>query len=61
MLDIIRVHRNEALDAILDALFRAVADFARRSIPEDDMTAVLIRVQADPPRAAMPVLSQRYS
>lgn len=47
MLDIIRVHRNESLDTILDVLFRAVGDFAQRSIPQDDMTAVLIRVQAD--------------
>jgi sigma-B regulation protein RsbU (phosphoserine phosphatase) len=49
VLDTVRRHRQQPLDAILDSLFRAVTDFTRRSNQEDDMTAVLIR--ATPPGA----------
>jgi serine phosphatase RsbU (regulator of sigma subunit) len=46
MLDIVQTHRNEPLEVILDSLFRAASDFAHRSIPQDDITAVLIRVDS---------------
>jgi serine phosphatase RsbU (regulator of sigma subunit) len=40
ILDTVRRHRQESLDAILDALFRAVTDFTHRSNQLDDMTVV---------------------
>jgi serine phosphatase RsbU (regulator of sigma subunit) len=46
MLETVRAHRDQPLDAILDSLFLTVNDFTRPSIPHDDMTAVLIRVES---------------
>jgi len=47
LLDIVRVHRREPLDDILDALFQSVADFTHRTSQQDDMTVVLIRAKAN--------------
>jgi serine phosphatase RsbU (regulator of sigma subunit) len=41
-LAIVRGHRQEAPDAILDALFRAVGDFSGQQL-RDDITAVIIK------------------
>jgi serine phosphatase RsbU (regulator of sigma subunit) len=43
VLDTVKRHRQEPLDAILDSLFRAVTDFTHRSNQLDDMTVVLIK------------------
>jgi len=45
MLDLVRVHRREGPEDILDALFQAIADFCRGCQGPDDMTAVLLHVE----------------
>jgi sigma-B regulation protein RsbU (phosphoserine phosphatase) len=43
-LGIVRAHRREAPDAILDALFHAVGDFSGHP-PQDDLTAVILKAE----------------
>jgi serine phosphatase RsbU (regulator of sigma subunit) len=44
MLAIVRAHRQEAPDAILDALFHAVGDFSGHQL-HDDLTAVILKAE----------------
>jgi serine phosphatase RsbU (regulator of sigma subunit) len=43
ILDVVGLHRQEALESILDALFGAVTAFTNHRDQKDDMTVVLIR------------------
>ena len=43
-LSIVRAHRREAPDAILDALFHAVGDFSGHQL-QDDLTAVILKAE----------------
>ena len=45
-LSVVREHLHERPDEILEALFRAVADFSGNKTPLDDITAVIIKVGA---------------
>jgi serine phosphatase RsbU (regulator of sigma subunit) len=44
-LGIVRAHQQEMPDAILQALFDALADFCERRF-QDDLTAVVIKVES---------------
>ena len=46
MLDLVRVHRHDPPEDILGYLFDALAHFSQRLAPQDDMTAVLLRVES---------------
>jgi serine phosphatase RsbU (regulator of sigma subunit) len=43
-LGIVRAHRHETPDAILDALFDAVCDFCGHRL-QDDITAVILKAE----------------
>jgi sigma-B regulation protein RsbU (phosphoserine phosphatase) len=43
-LNCLRSHKHESLDAMLDALYTAIADFSRECEQSDDITALLIRI-----------------
>ena len=45
-LNVVREHRHERPDEIVQALFRAVADFSGNQAPLDDITTVIIKVGA---------------
>jgi sigma-B regulation protein RsbU (phosphoserine phosphatase) len=44
LLGVVRAHRQEAPDAILDALFHAVGDFSGHQL-QDDITAVILKAE----------------
>ena len=44
LLEVIRVARREPARAIVDAIFTAVQDFRGDAVPNDDMTAVAVRI-----------------
>ena len=44
LIDVIRAVRRESARAIVDAIFAAVQDFRSEAIPNDDMTAVALRI-----------------
>jgi sigma-B regulation protein RsbU (phosphoserine phosphatase) len=46
LLDVIRGVRNESARAIVDAIFAAVQEFRGDALPNDDMTAVVLRITA---------------
>jgi PAS domain S-box-containing protein len=46
MLDIVRAHRNRKSSEIIAALHRAVHDFTQRAQQIDDLTAVVVKVEA---------------
>jgi serine phosphatase RsbU (regulator of sigma subunit) len=45
-LDILRAYREETPDQILDAIYRAARDFSADCDQGDDMTAILVKVDA---------------
>jgi serine phosphatase RsbU (regulator of sigma subunit) len=47
VLDVIRTHRQETPDQILDAIYRAAMNCSPSSNQDDDMTAILIKVDVD--------------
>jgi sigma-B regulation protein RsbU (phosphoserine phosphatase) len=46
LLDVIRAVRNDSARAIVDAIFAAVQEFRGDAVPNDDMTAVVLRITA---------------
>jgi hypothetical protein len=53
-LDVLRAHWTETPDQILDAICRAASDFSPGCEQSDDMTAILVKVDADTRRASRP-------
>lgn len=49
MLDFVRIHRRENPENLLDTLFQTLTDFSHPCRTQDDMTAVLLRVEANLP------------
>lgn len=47
MLDLVRLHRRDTPENILDALFQALVAFCHGCPPQDDMTAVLLQVEPE--------------
>ncbi len=45
-LDVVRGHRDGTAREIVDALYREVLAFSQRSLPRDDVTAVVVKAQA---------------
>lgn len=46
-LDILRAHREETPDQILGTLYSAASDFSPRGDQSDDITAILVKREAD--------------
>jgi serine phosphatase RsbU (regulator of sigma subunit) len=46
LLDVVRRVRNESARAIVDTIFTEVQDFRGDAVPNDDMTAVVLRITA---------------
>jgi sigma-B regulation protein RsbU (phosphoserine phosphatase) len=53
-LDILRAHRKETPDQIIEALYRAVRDFTPLRNQTDDITAILLQVEAGRPESVVP-------
>jgi serine phosphatase RsbU (regulator of sigma subunit) len=45
-LDVVRAHRHEGPQEIIESLFRALRDFSGDAVALDDITAVVIKVAA---------------
>jgi serine phosphatase RsbU (regulator of sigma subunit) len=46
VLNVLRTHRHERPGGLVEALYRAVADFSGNRSPADDITAVIVEVEA---------------
>lgn len=57
MLDVVRAHRRKSPTEIVQALFSAVADFSGNHAQLDDITAVIIKVEASNSLSLAPHLS----
>ena len=54
MLEVVRAHRDRQPGEIIQCLQQAVFDFTGLEKPQDDLTAVIIKVQAGQPGSAAP-------
>jgi sigma-B regulation protein RsbU (phosphoserine phosphatase) len=46
LLEVVETHRNEPARRVVDAIFEAVQEFRGETVPNDDMTAVALRITA---------------
>jgi len=46
VLDVVRANLNEPANDIIEGLYRAVEEFSQRETPDDDLTAVVVKVES---------------